>query len=292
MCPLGQQEFQRNRKQHSRAASSPLPADIGMFLVQTHTPCAFVGATCADSLRKSLLSNCIGWKRSHLTTRFSRRRARLTASVRQHMSTHIFIDNSNVFHGARRAADTLEPAALWLAVRVYYRNLFQLVEKGHGSIATRVMAGSVPRGNDDLWDYSRAQGYDTDLLRKVTKDDGTIGEQAVDEILHLKIANALLDHAGQNTLVLVTGDGRISKYNTSFPQQVTRALQRGWGVEVWSWKAQLSAEFTRLQAKAGNFLSIHDLDRWYKQVTFVQPGMYDVKGTKVKIAGRVVSKFP
>ena len=206
------------------------------------------------------------------------------------MSAHIFLDNSNVFSGARRAAETLEPDAIWPAVRVYYRNLFRLVEHGH-HVVTRVMAGSVPPGNEQLWKHAKDAGYDTALLRKVEKDDGHLGEQGVDEMLHLRIANALLDFDPPQTLVLVTGDGRDSDFGTSFPQQVTRALKRGWGVEVWSWREQFSNRFRHLQAQAGNFLALHELDAHYRKITFVQRGNYEVGGASIKLHGRIVSKF-
>ena len=100
------------------------------------------------------------------------------------MARHVFIDNSNIFGGAQRAATTLEPEALWLAVRVHYRNLFQLVERD-GDVVSRVLAGSVPPGNDALWEHARRGGYDTDLLRRVETDNGRLIEQGVDEMLHL-----------------------------------------------------------------------------------------------------------
>ncbi|MFH1044474.1 MAG: hypothetical protein V1796_05370 [Pseudomonadota bacterium] len=108
------------------------------------------------------------------------------------MSRHIFIDNSNIYGGAMLTAGNTEPGAIHQSVRVYYRNFFELLERPGGTV-TRVMAGSVPPGNDDLWDYANRGGYDTHLLRKVKTDDGRLAEQAVDEMLHLKIANVLLD---------------------------------------------------------------------------------------------------
>jgi hypothetical protein len=54
-------------------------------------------------------------------------------------------------------------------------------------------------------------------------------------MLHLKIANAILDHKPPQTLVMVSGDGKVSKWDTSFPGQAERALRAGWTAEVWSW---------------------------------------------------------
>lgn len=162
------------------------------------------------------------------------------------MARHVFVDNANIYGGAARAAQTIEPGTLWMSIRVYYRNLFNLIEGA--DVSTRVLAGSVPPGNELLWQAARDLGYNTDLLRRVEQDDGRLIEQAVDEMLHLKIANALLDHDPPQTLVIASGDGRDSQWETSFPGQAERALKRGWDVEVWSWVTNLRNNMTSFVA--------------------------------------------
>lgn len=207
------------------------------------------------------------------------------------MARHIFIDNSNMYGGAQRATETLEPGAVWLAVRVYYRNLFQLIEGG-GDVTTRVLGGSVPPGNDALWDHARRLGYDTDLLRRVEQDDGRLVEQAVDELLHLKIANALLDHAPPQTLVIASGDGQDSDWGTSFPKQAERALRQDWSVEVWSWQEQLTGQYRWLVRANPGRVTIRTLDPFYRSITFVKAGNYNVSGAQVAVAERIVSPLP
>jgi hypothetical protein len=204
------------------------------------------------------------------------------------MDSHIFIDNSNIFGGAQRAAATHEPEAVWMAVRLYYRNFFQLLERETNPV-TKVLAGSVPPGNEVLWEHTRRYGYNTDLLRRIERDDGRLVEQGVDEIAHLKIANVLLDHEPPQTLVLVTGDGNDSDFGTSFTKQAERALKRGWNVHVWSWADQLSGKFSRLSAADPGNLTINELDSYYKSITFVQGGAYDINDSQVNVSSRVVS---
>ncbi len=203
------------------------------------------------------------------------------------MNAHVFVDNSNVYGGAQRASVTLEPEAVWMAVRVYYRNLFGLIEQGFSPV-TRVIAGSVPPGNKALWDHARAAGYNTDLLNKIKTEDARLVEQGVDEVVHLKIANALLDHTAPQTLILCTGDGHESDFGTSFTKQIERALTHGWDVIIWSWKEQLSGKFARLTVPHGRSLVIKDFDSFYKKITFVKDGKYDIKGSMVDLRGRVV----
>ena len=188
------------------------------------------------------------------------------------VSAHIFVDNSNIFGGARRVVVQREREVAKADVRVYYRNLFLLVERGH-DVATRELAGSVPPGNEELWDYARDAGYNPGLLRRIEVDGGQLAEQGVDELLHLKIANVLLDfYDGPQSLVLVTGDGRVSEFGTSFPLQVERALRLRWQVEVWSWRTQLSNEYRRLARNAAGFMNVHELDDYYDQITFIRDG--------------------
>src|SRR5262245_35879603 len=141
------------------------------------------------------------------------------------MIYNVFVDNSNVFGGAQSLSARLEKHVPWPALRVHFRNLALLVEGGQ-QIGLRVLAGSVPPGNDDLWNYAREMKYETNLLNKIDKYDGRMGEQGVDELLHLKIANLLLDTEEPQVLVLVTGDGRVSQFGTGFALQAERALKR------------------------------------------------------------------
>ncbi len=143
---------------------------------------------------------------------------------------------------------------------------------------TRFLAGSVPPGNEDLWNFARQYGYDTDLLHKIELDDGRLGEQGVDEMLHLKIANVLLDYEPPQMLVLATGDGKEGNYQTSFTKQIERALKRDWTVMIWSWKEQLSGRFQMLTPSPKGVLSICDLDPFYKSIVFIKGGSYRITG--------------
>lgn len=206
------------------------------------------------------------------------------------MPLHVFIDNSNILGGARRTAAASEPHVPWQAIRVYWRNLFALIEEARGC-RTKVLAGSVPPGNDELWSYARDFGYNTDLLRRVEADDGRMVEQAVDEMLHLKIANATLDYDPPQTLVLATGDGKTSDFDTSFPEQARRAIKRGWKVEVWSWQGQLSRAWQRLAAEQ-SCVKVRALDPFYYSLTFVKGGSYRLPSGEMVLADRVVSRLP
>lgn len=147
----------------------------------------------------------------------------------------------------------------------------------------------MPPGNEPLWQTARDLGYNTDLLRRVELDDGRMGEQAVDELLHLKIANTLLDNDGEHELVIASGDGALSDFNTSFITQAERALRRGWTVRVWSWTAQMSTRYAPLFDQYPGRLHLNALDPFYPSVTFVKGGGYLMEGDAVQVRERVVA---
>jgi hypothetical protein len=199
------------------------------------------------------------------------------------MALHIFFDNSNIWGGAQAVRNITEPGVPWPALRIYYRNLFALIENGR-AVSTRILAGSVPPSCAALWEYARDHGYNTDLLHRVERDDGSIGEQGVDEVLHLKIANAILDHAAPQTLVVATGDGKLSEFGTGFPTQIERALKHGWDAELWSWGLTLKENrYRKLETESKGRFKIKLLDVHYRSLTFVKGGQYyerDAAGTK------------
>jgi hypothetical protein len=206
------------------------------------------------------------------------------------MARHVFFDNSNIFGGALNTAEVIEPGALSWSVRLYYPNLFSVIE-GHEPVGSRIFVGSVAAGHDSVWQIVRDLGYATNVLVRAEKSDGRLGEQAVDEILHLKMANAILDHTAPQTLVIASGDGRLSNYGTSFPGQAERALKAGWNVEVWSWSSTLTGGYRRLSAAFPGRVLVRMLDPFYFQTTFVKAGHYQVDRSTIQVAGRPAARL-
>ena len=194
------------------------------------------------------------------------------------MGLHVYIDNSNLFGGALRCAASMESEVPRYAVRIDFRNFITLVERSrHRSVG--VWAGSVPPGNEELWSHARALGYNVDLLRRIQEDDGKLLEQGVDEMIHAKISDSILDYKAPQTLVLVTGDGSASPSGTSFLRKAEQAIRHGWNVEVYSWFEQLSRKFLVLSARNVDRMSVYSLDKWYNYIVFIKPGGYEVTDT-------------
>jgi hypothetical protein len=208
----------------------------------------------------------------------------------QMKTTHIFMDNSNIFGGAQRTAQEREQA-IWLSVRVDYEHLFRLLVYGKQNRRTSMLAGSVPPGNEALWEAAKHAGFDTTLLRRVENDTGRLVEQGVDEAIHLKIANVLLDADESGTMVLATGDGAETDQGSSFTQQVRRAAKRGWNVEIWSWQVQLAKRLRDTRLEFQDQVKVFKLDGWYDSIVFIKGGTYFVDGAAQTVITRSCKPF-
>jgi hypothetical protein len=70
-------------------------------------------------------------------------------------------------------------------------------------------------------------------------------EQAVDEILHLKILESLIDADQPGRMIIATGDAAEAEYSGGFMRMVERALARGWSVEIASFRLNTSGAYKR-----------------------------------------------
>ncbi|XDG04898.1 hypothetical protein ABKA04_004513 [Annulohypoxylon sp. FPYF3050] len=81
-----------------------------------------------------------------------------------------------------------------------------------------------------------------------TGDDGfeiRNGEQGVDENLHLNMMDSMWDHfENPGTIVLATGDAAEAEFSHGFLHYATRALEKGWRLELVTWKHSISSAWT------------------------------------------------
>jgi hypothetical protein len=148
-----------------------------------------------------------------------------------------------------------------------YNALFTILERER-NIARKVLVASSPLYQP--LEKAVQSGYDVSVLKRVKSDSNSTQtdlndyqspfemekEQCVDELLHLKILESLLDYRAPATLVLASGDGKDAEYfEGGFHKCVIKALERGWKVEIISWKRQLSQ----------NFLNKKFLSKWEGQ---------------------------
>ena len=215
---------------------------------------------------------------------------------------HVFVDASNIMIGFHNALKASRKVGYIRRQPFSFHNLSLILERGR-PIAKRVLAGS-----DNFPAITEAQliGYECNILERVHKAkeltprqkeylnrNGTNGnistsgsasetnaistvthapekwvEQAVDEILHLKILESVVDAKVPATMVLATGDAAEAEYSQGFLKMVTRALEKAWRVEVVSFRHNISGMYKRREFRArwGTHFKIIELDDYIEEL--------------------------
>lgn len=175
------------------------------------------------------------------------------------------------FHDCLKASREMAMPTRIRRVPMSFHQFSLVLERGRPA-AKRVLVGS---DRFPLIQQAKKIGYETNILERVHKvkepstrqkkfrnggaasgqssgsESNTIGrrekwvEQAVDEILHLKILESLIDSEEPSTIVLATGDGDEAEYSGGFMRMVERALGRGWMVELVSFNLNTSGAYKR-----------------------------------------------
>ncbi|KAF2436028.1 hypothetical protein EJ08DRAFT_222815 [Tothia fuscella] len=68
-------------------------------------------------------------------------------------------------------------------------------------------------------------------------------EQGVDELLHLKMLESVIDADEPSIMVVATGDAAQAEYSGGFAAMIVRALKKGWKVELVAWRKSVSARY-------------------------------------------------
>lgn len=95
------------------------------------------------------------------------------------------------------------------------------------------------RGNGHQNGDSGGSGSETSTTGPVYAPEKYV-EQGVDEILHLKMMESIVDTEQPSTIVLATGDAAQAEYSQGFLRMAERALKKGWKVELVSWSKNIS----------------------------------------------------
>jgi hypothetical protein len=202
---------------------------------------------------------------------------------------HIFVDMSNImvgFHDSVKLARKIPVKTRIRRLPLSFQNFSLILERGRPA-AKRVLVGS---DRFAAIDESQRLGYEANILDRVHKvkhmtrrqlkhrknprvssQEGGSGsetndapeerwvEQGVDEILHLKILESLVDTDEPATIVLATGDAAEAEFSGGFMKMVERALQRGWNIELVSFSQVTSFAYRRKEFRA----------KWGKQFRFI-----------------------
>lgn len=187
---------------------------------------------------------------------------------------HVFVDLSNIiigFYNCLKAKRGVAANKRVQAPPFFYEAFATILERSR-PCAKRIVAGSKrPRSAYDGYMIEAEQcGYEMNILQRVTgrkitaaeraratnlfdataEDSDDYGpwcppmrhrEQGVDEILHMKMLQSIVDAPRPGTMVLATGDAAEAEFSDGFLSNVERALKQGWNVELIGWYNNISS---------------------------------------------------
>jgi hypothetical protein len=205
-------------------------------------------------------------------------------------------DKHQILHGfldSLKRARNIKAHTIVTLPHLSFHTLTLILERGR-AMAKRVLVGSAPfiRAHGE----AKTCGYEVHILNRVRKvresrkakwagGYGTSGqssgseghvstsetgkfEQGVDELLHLKMMESLIDSDIPSTMVLATGDGAEAEYSDGFLRMVERALKKGWSVELVSWENNTSKLYQArsFRGKWGKRFNIFWLDKYSEEL--------------------------
>ena len=176
----------------------------------------------------------------------------------------IYWDNSNIFISAQEVAVEREGAAARARLRIYFRNLLELARGGR-EIEHATAVGSVPPELRHVWNRLENEGVKVQLFER-----GAIqrGEQGVDQALQTAMLRDGFDYNGDPGIaVLLTGDGAGFHEGAGFHADLERMRQRGWRIEVLSWRHSCNRRMREWAEQHGKFIA---LDDFYDSITFLE----------------------
>ena len=177
----------------------------------------------------------------------------------------IYWDNSNIFISAQQAAIETEGEGSRYRLRIHFRNLLELARGGR-DIEHAVAVGSIPPEMQHVWNMLENQGVDVQLFERGALQGG---EQGVDQVLQSAMLRDALDYNGNPGIVaLLTGDGAGFARGVGFHADLERMRNRGWQIEVLSWRHSCNRRMREWAEEYGKFIA---LDDFYDSVTFLEP---------------------
>ncbi|KAF3202739.1 hypothetical protein TWF192_008833 [Orbilia oligospora] len=184
-------------------------------------------------------------------------------------AVHVFVDYSNISIGfydsvKKLLSDTKKSSRPPQIQHISFKTLSLILERGRPA-TKKVLVGSTQ--NNDLKSEAQDLNYEVSILQRVPRENQDssatskpssrgyasepeqsrkrTGEQAVDEVLIMKILESLVDCC-PSTIVLATGDGNITQFSDGFYKAVERALEKGWNVELVAFKRTISKSWKKL----------------------------------------------
>lgn len=179
---------------------------------------------------------------------------------------YIFWDNSNIHYaGLNSVLPIKEPTVDRGKYRTYFKGLLSLVSRGR-TVEAVYLAGSIPPGDDALWDAVKKLGIKTTLIPR-SESDGEA--EATDHALQTDLLRLGYDVPKPGTIALLTGDGAGINSGKGFLADAKRLAERGWKFEVYSWDAACNSKLREFAQLNGKYIKLED---YYESITYIEGG--------------------
>ena len=132
----------------------------------------------------------------------------------------------------------------------YETNILERVHKAKELTPRRKKTSNNYNNTNSSSNYTSATGQSSSSETNAGFAPEKWVEQAVDEILHLKMLESVVDAKMPSTIVLATGDAAEAEYSEGFLKMVERALEKGWMVELVSFKHNISGAYKRKEFRS------------------------------------------
>jgi hypothetical protein len=172
------------------------------------------------------------------------------APVEENRIGYVFIDHSNIIYGAKNEG-----------YNVTSNMINEAIETNSPWICKRYIVGSGMFSKIiKSWEH----------MNYVVDNSPNGREYDVDAILHSKIINTLqtAEFPERSKLILATGDGNCHREACSFPKIVEMALDKGWTVELYSWRISLSKQFFKINHPGFKLYIFNELEP-FKSQTYI-----------------------
>ena len=177
----------------------------------------------------------------------------------------IYWDDSNIFISAQPVAAEREGDAARYRVRLHFRHLLDLACAGR-EIEHAIAVGSIPPELRHVWNRLENEGSSVQLLERGALQGR---EPGVDQLLQTAMLRDTIDYNGNpGIVVLLTGDGAGFADGVGFDADLERMHNRGWRIEVLSWRHSCNRRMREWAEEYGVFIA---LDDFYDNVTFLEP---------------------
>lgn len=176
----------------------------------------------------------------------------------------IYVDNSNIYIGGRKAAKMHKEDPNNL--RIAFDHFLFLITHGHLQFDEMVWAGSGLSEHEEIFKSITDKGVDLQLIPRSESGENETVDQAI-QLSMYRHHRKYRHHPG--TIVLCTGDGKGFSEEKGFLYDVKGFTEDGWKLNLYSWDFLCHHGLKHFAKQHGRYFP---LEKYYHAVTFIKNG--------------------